>query len=140
MDLLDHYKIDPDSNSRWLLLAFSLARDFVPGFLPVDSRPGTATPVSVALVLEVDTLVAEGAPIGQALQFLSDQKQGPYEGRDPRSLETDYYKRKKRIDPGLYQLWQVLLSSPGVDRRALHKPMAGLMAAALNRPRRATDH
>lgn len=143
--LMDYYGIEQSGGSdvRWMHLVILLARDFVPGFAVKmgGKRPGRPIdPNGFALIFEIEAIAAaQSISIGKACETLCKQNRTPWKGRDVRSIEADYYKRKRALGKSdgfaaLYSLWRALLKqNPPVGSEMVPEIMQLMTIAAADR-------
>lgn len=103
--LYEHFQIDDRGLvTRDTKLLRALARALIPNFDPFKiaharGRPKSALQKHGALVEEIDRRRAEtGGTIGRICLKLSNEKKGPYSGRDPKELEGAYFRTKRLFD------------------------------------------
>jgi hypothetical protein len=104
--LLKHYKIAPNDPNRFLLLAFHLARDFVPGMSVVDkSRRGRGAPRKwkglggKLLVREIQSVNAERKKgIADAIRIVRRRHPEWCDGYTNKTLEARYYEALAQSD------------------------------------------
>ena len=133
LSLFDHYEIE---KADWMLLALMLARDFIQDFEPKGpvQRGRQKSADSFAVVLEIDMLAKEeGLSIAAACRMLSEKDHRPWNDRDFRSIQADYYARKKRLTrlpagKAIYALWQKILEKSQDHACSVHLEIASLMA------------
>lgn len=101
--LLVHYGIDPSSPSRWFVLAYQLATDYVPNFAPLPALPKTGPNRKVAdrfaLVAAIDLVAIENA------KGIRDAARRLKANNDPcchtlgsaASIEATYHKDRKAL-------------------------------------------
>ena len=101
--LLEHYDIAMDNEAKWLLLAFGLAKDFVPGFA-IDQQGRSGAPEKwhvgrlVDLWMDIQELqTARGQTIAGACEILSRRTEWK-----PFKPETLRKACKRAINPRLF--------------------------------------
>jgi len=73
--LFDHYEISKEPG-MWVMLAFHLARDHVPGFKieqPPRRRWGKRTADDIKILVEINKLVESGKSVNSAAQILANR-------------------------------------------------------------------
>ena len=102
--LLRHYEIPTSEHNQWLILAWHLACDFVPGMQVVDRLPKRARPrekwgleLAHQLCDVIDTIRAEhpGRSIAHAIKIAQKRHPNEWGKYKASTLETRYHEIKK---------------------------------------------
>lgn len=101
--LVDHYQVERGNPYQWQILAFRMARQFIPGFQitarPVVGAPLDWGPVELAgLFLEVEALTKQGMSAMDACRTLLRAQDGSWRYPRCRSAKTIYrrYQQSKK--------------------------------------------
>ena len=121
--LVDHYKVERGNPYQWQILAFRMAKQFIPGFR-ISARPSVGAPLDwgpielAGLYLEVEALTKQGMSAMDACRVLLRAQDGSWRYPRCRSVKTIYrrYQQSKKSayvllmtetkDDLLRQLWR----------------------------------
>ena len=95
--LLDHYDVSKEPG-MWVMLAFHLARDHVPGFKieqPPRRRLGKRTVDDLTIFVEINRLVESGKSVNSAAQILANRN--TIKGLNKEGIRQRYVSLKRGV-------------------------------------------